>query len=273
MNKKQKLGSKTAKGGFENEHDIAKKFENYLYDIESKDWLTEMGYDFQKIQHLKVLTIPVRISSKKALEFGATENKIEETLKFKKADIQLQIEITIDGVIYTENISLKKANKNSNFNQIDKRPVGTYQKMWGFSDSIAETLKKFTGEIVPNKKDSRSLKDKRRWYFSELPQIDVKEVLDFFNKNKLLIFGDLIKGRGMLAAKWLLVTKKNADNSLDWKLKNINEAINLFAQGSIEISERGGLNLGKLRGQRKGGTPDPTSLQFKIKPLDLFDLD
>lgn len=37
------------------------------------------------------------------------------------------------------------------------------------------------------------------------------------------------------------------------------------------MSQKGGLIIGKLTAQRKGGTPDPTSLQFKIKPLDIFD--
>ena len=33
MDKRQLLGSKTAKGGFENEDDIAEKFNNYKLDI------------------------------------------------------------------------------------------------------------------------------------------------------------------------------------------------------------------------------------------------
>lgn len=74
----------------------------------------------------------------------------------------------------------------------------------------------------------------------------------------------------MLAAEWLLVTKRNQDGSFDWIIKNINEVVNFYAQGAIFVSKRGGLNLGKLTVQRKGGTPDLTSLQFKIKPLDLF---
>lgn len=54
--------------------------------------------------------------------------------------------------------------------------------------------------------------------------------------------------------------------------KNINEVINFYAQGDIAMSKQGGLILGRLTAQRKGGTPDPTSLQFKIKPLDLFEV-
>ena len=271
MDKRQLLGSKTAKGGFENEDDIAEKFNNYKLNIEAQKWLNIMGYNYLKIKQIKAVTIPVRISKEKAVKFGANQEKIEETIKFKKADIQIQIEIKVDNVIYRENLSLKKANKGVNFNQIDKRSVETYKKMWGFNDSIAETLKKFTGEIIPTKSEGEILKDPRRWYLNELPNNKVKEVLNFFEENKLLIFNDILKGRGVLSAEWFLVTRKDTKtNTLDWVLKNINDVTNIYSKGKIEVSKRGGLNLCKLRAQRKGGTPDPTSLQFKISPLDVF---
>ena len=272
MDKKQLIGSQTAKGGFENEEDIAKKFNNYRNDIESQKWLNIMGYDYSKIGLIRAVTIPVRISKEKAIKFGATSEKIDDTIKYKKADIQIQLEIIVDKIIYRENLSLKKANKGANFNQIDKRPVETYQKMWGFNDSICETLKKFTGEILPTKLEAEDLKDSRRWYLNELPKENIEELISFFKTNKVLVFNDILKGRGVLAAEWFLVTRKDMEtNTLDWVLKNINDVTNIFSQGEIEVSNRGGLNLCKLRAQRKGGTPDPKSLQFKISPLDLFD--
>ena len=39
----------------------------------------------------------------------------------------------------------------------------------------------------------------------------------------------------------------------------------------MKLSGKGGLIIGRISAQRKGGTPDPTSLQFKFKPLDLFE--
>lgn len=272
MNKKQLLGSTTAKGGFKNEEDIASKFNNYKIDSDAQDWLKIMGYNYQKIKTLKAVTIPVRINKNKAIEFGTTEDKVEETIKFKKADIQIQLSINIDGIIHRENMSLKKANKKANFNQIDKRPVSTYQLMWGFNNKIAETLKKFTGEIIPTKIEGVKLKDKRRWYLDELNSNDVKDLLNFLEHNKVLIFNDILKGRGTLSAEWFLVTRKDIESGkIDWVLKDINYVTNFFSKGSISISARGGLNLGKLTAQRKGGTPDPTSLQFKINPLSIFE--
>ena len=108
-------------------------------------------------------------------------------------------------------------------------------------------------------------------YLDELPKEKFEELISFFEANKVLVFNDILKGRGVLAAEWFLVTRKDAaTNTLDWVLKNINEVTNIFSQGKVEISKRGGLNLCKLRAQRKGGTPDPKSLQFKISPLDIF---
>lgn len=36
------------------------------------------------------------------------------------------------------------------------------------------------------------------------------------------------------------------------------------------LAQKEGLSIGKLTAQHKGGTPDPTSFKFKIKPLDIF---
>lgn len=132
-------------------------------------------------------------------------------------------------MFYRENLSLKKANKGANFNQIDKRPVDTYSAMWGFNNTIEQTLKRFTGEIVPNKKQAVSLRDKRRWYLDELQENDVQEVLNFFETNKVLILNDILKGRGFLAVEWFLVTRKDTETgNLDWIFKNINDVANIY---------------------------------------------
>lgn len=270
FNKQQKLGSKTAKGGFDNEKMICKKFYQYQTDHEVQSWLALMGYDVDKITTLTAVQIPTRLNKNKAKDFAIGDEMFEFTQKYKKADVQIQLTIDIDGVLYRENISLKKADLSANFNQIDKRAVSTYQAMWQFDENIATTLKKFTGEITPNDLECGFLKDKRRWYLNELPSHDVQDLLDFLSANKYLIVSDILKGRGMLAAEWFLVTRFNQDGSYDYCLKNINEVINFYAQGEIKVSTQGGLMIGRLTAQRKGGTPDPTSLQFKIKPLDIF---
>ena len=63
----------------------------------------------------------------KQCPLGVTKKKYEETIKYKKADIQVRVEILIDNVLHVENISLKKANKSAGFNQVDKRAVFNLQ--------------------------------------------------------------------------------------------------------------------------------------------------
>ena len=97
--------------------------------------------------------------------------------------------------------------------------------------------------------------------------------MKFFKENKIIVVSDILKGRGGLSANWMLVTKYNKnENMTTWVLKDINTAMNFFGSGDVKISPRGSLCIGKITMQRKGGTPDPTKLQFKIKPCRLFTL-
>ncbi|GMT49423.1 MAG: hypothetical protein IEMM0008_0962 [bacterium] len=174
-----------------------------------------------------------------------------------------------------ENLSLKKANSDANYNQIDKRSVNVYQEMWRFDDDIAFWLKLFTGEnnikLYSNLHFGVQLRNEKRIFFDEMPNDKIKKIVRFFKKNKILVVSDLLKGRGGLSANWILVTKWNkSDNTTTWILKDINYATNFFGGGEVKISPKGSLSIGRITMQRKGGTPDPTKLQFKIKPCDLF---
>ncbi|MFK5975955.1 MAG: type II restriction endonuclease [Sulfurovum sp.] len=278
---KTQIGSLTAKGGFLNEADICNKIVDFKNDNEARLWLEIMGYSPEKIDSIEAIQIPVRINKRKAIGLGVTEDKYEETIRYKKADVQVRINIVIDNVVYVENISLKKANRSAGFNQIDKRPVSTYKNMWGFDDEIEHWLKLFTGEILPKdilgEKELSILKDrdKRRLFLYEMPSEIVEKIKRFFEENKFLIISDMIKGRGGLCAEWFLVTRKDTKdgNKIDWILKDINTTCNFYAKGEVQMSPRGSLKIGKITMQRKGGTPDPTSLQFKLNPLEIFKID
>jgi hypothetical protein len=50
-------------------------------------------------------------------------------MKFKKTDVQVQVKIIISNAIKVENLSLKKANSDTNYNQVDKRSVVTHKEM------------------------------------------------------------------------------------------------------------------------------------------------
>ena len=277
MPTKQEIGSYTAKGGFTNEFDIQEKFQNWATDQEAAKWLAIMGYSIDKISSLEVEQIPPRISKKKLMAFGVTEDKVEVTQTFKKADLQVRLQITVDNIVYVENLSLKRSKTTAGFNQIDKRPVDTYDRFWKFPSDVKKWLKYFTGEISPSEIegiDLDDLKDKkqRRIFFSEMPNNIQEKIIQFFELNKVRIISDLIRGRGALSADWILVTEVNESTGVSrWLLTDINNAINYLCQGEVKESPRGSLYIGNVFMQRKGGTPDPTSLQFKINPLQLFD--
>ena len=273
---KQEIGSMTAKGGFINEADICNKFLNFQKDSEAKAWLTIMGYNPKKVQKIFAEQIPVRINLDKAISYGVSKEKYDETIKFKKADIQVRVEILIDNILHVENISLKKAKESAGKNQVDKRPVSTYQKIWGFNDNIAKWLKVFTGEIPPQDiLASDELvcvrdKKKRRLFLDEIPQDQLSLIIAYFQDNKILIINDVLRGRGGLTAEWMLVTKNKSNGQTDWILKDINTVCNFYSQGDVRLSPRKSLYIGRVSMQRKGGTPDPKSLQFNINPLELF---
>jgi hypothetical protein len=273
------FGSKTAKGGFANEKAVCEKFNNWKTDEEAKMWLSIMGYKIDDIDEVRAIQIPMRIKKTQIEKFGFDEDEYDDLMKFKKTDVQVQVRviIKINNVLKIENLSLKKANSDADYNQVDKRWVDAYKEMWNFDDEIALGLKLFTGEILPArcpgelKVNIQNLRDKRRVFLDELKDELRDKIVSFFKRNKILIVSDILKGRGGLSANWMLVTKYDkTKNTTTWILKDINTAMNFFGQGDVKISPRGSLYIGRITMQRKGGTPDPTKLQFKIKPCDLF---
>jgi hypothetical protein len=255
-----RIGSETAKGGFANEDAIVKKFNSWKKDKEAGKWLIIMGYNLKKIK--KVTAIK---------------------LSGYKTDVQIKVFIELSKAISVQNISVKKANENADFNQIDKRKTDKYIEIWKIPEKIALSLKLFCGEISPKELLSKgmmtetrynSLKDKRRLFLDEFNNQAKSDLLNFFRKNKMLIVSDIIKGSGAFAADWMLVTKYNSEkNETSWALADINKAMNIFSQGEVKISPRGSLYIGQITMQRKGGDGGRETakmLQFKISPCELF---
>jgi hypothetical protein len=276
------FGSRTAKGGFANERAVCQKFNNWKKDKEAQLWLSIMGYKINEIKQVRAIRIPPRIKKCDVRKFGFSEEEYDELMKFKKTDVQVQIRviININNAIKVENLSLKKARSDADYNQVDKRWVDSYREMWHFDEEITLGLKLFTGEINPSlhsdmlKVSISSLRDPRRVFLDELKDYLTQKIIRFFSENKILIVSDIIKGRGGFSAGWMLVTKYDKlGNKTTWILKDINTAMNFFGQGDVKLSPQGSLYIGRITMQRKGGTPDPTKLQFKIKPCELFELD
>lgn len=240
------LGSATAKGGFRNEDDVVRKFNNWKKDAEAQKWLVAMDYTIDEI-----------------------EKVIARKIHGYKTDVQVQITIYLKKIISAENLSVKLVSNPQGFNQVDKRWVRNYKDMWSVPDDITNLLKLYTGEIKPQ---GKSLRDLRRMFFDEMSPKDQTKILAFFKKNKILIVSDILKGRGKLSAGWMLVILKTS-GKVTWALKSINEAMNLFGEGDVRFTDRGSLKIGKITMQRKGGDGGRDTaqmLQFKINPVELI---
>ena len=241
-----KLGSHTARGGFRNEDDIVRKFNDWKSDEDAQKWLEIMGYPIDEIDKVEAVR-----------------------LHGEKTDVQAQITIYMKKTIAAENLSVKLVSNPQGFNQVDKRWVDKYAEMWEIPEDIVELLKVFTGETVPAKP---GLRDERRMFLNEMCEEDQKKIVDFFVKNKILIVSDILKGRGKFSAGWMLVALVIGGESR-WVLKSINYAMNVFAEGEVRVTAQGSLKIGKIGMQRKGGDAGRETskmLQFKINPVELF---
>lgn len=257
-----RIGSETARGGFANEKAVARKFNYWETDKEAQKWLTIMGYKLKSIRSVEATV-----------------------LHGYKTDVQIGVIIKLKRGTSIQNLTIKKSNKNADYNQIDKRWIRNYKDLWNIPENVIELLKIFTGEISPSQllREGRitrdkytSLRDKykRRFFLDEFSEKDRTTLIDFFKDNKILIITDVIKGRDEFAADWMLVTSYNTkNNETTWILADINKAISVFGNGDVRMSPQGSLYIGRITMQRKGGDGGRETskmLQFKIRPYDLF---
>lgn len=241
-------GSQTAKNGFKNEKDIAFKFNHWENDDEAKIWLQIMNYNLEEIEYVKA-----------------------EVISGYKSDLNVQVKIKLKNAIDTENIQVKLVSNKRGFNQVDKRWLAHYKELWDIPDNVYKLLQYFTGEKLPYRKNT---KDTRRMFLSEMSEDERKTILKWFIQNKMLILTDIIKGRGLFSAEWVLVAQKLSENSR-WVLKNINEVLQHYSEGEVCVSPRGSIRIGRITVQRKGGDGGRNTanmLQFKLDPTELFDI-
>ena len=242
-------GSQTAKNGFRNEDDIVLKFNDWRNDEDAMHWLRIMNYDLSKIESVRA----IKISG-------------------KKTDVQVQVVITIKfkGAIGYENIQIKLVSGKNGFNQIDKRWLRDYAKLWRIPDDVLELLKLYCGESHPNIPGTR---DSRRMFFDEMDPNDRIKIISFFENNRFLIGSDIIRGRGAFSPEWILIVHKY--DGIRWLLIPVNEAINFYGNQPVTINENGNLKIGKIGVQRKGGDgghETANMLQFKLDPIQLMEV-
>ncbi len=242
------LGSRTAKGGFRNEDEIRDKFNGWKTDEDAKKWLAAMNHDLGVIQEV--------IAAKPHGE---------------KADVEVRVRTKAGEKV--EGISIKLVSNPNGFNQIDKRWLATYAKIWKMPADVVAALKLFVGEAPPIRTQAGSLRSDNRMYLNELSPEARKAIVDFFTANRDEIVSDLFKGDGAHSAAWFMVAYKPAVNTR-WTLRNTDDVIKFYGEGKVEITRTGNLKIGRITMQRKGGDGGRDTakmLQFKINPALLFD--
>ena len=255
MPSKAERASMTAKGGFENEKEVAAKFTNWNEDKDAQQWLKIMNYDLNEIVSVE------------GIEFGA---------RGYKADVLVSVAVRIkrrtgDKILESiEKIQVKLVSNKTGSNQIERKYVDSYRHPWHMSDEIANILKHFCGELPPREGCS----DSRRMYMNEFTDSERDNLKNFLKKNMVMIISDVIRGRGRFAAEWMLVIHKY--KGYRWKLLSINETINHYVgDHEVEFTSNGGIRLGGITMQRKGGDNGKATanqLQFKSNPLEVFQI-
>lgn len=245
------LGSKTAKNGFRNEEEVAEIFNDWRENDLAQAWLSKMKYIYDEIEDVRAVVL--------------------KNIKPKpKSDVNVQIKVFWkNGAINIENISVKLVSNSSGFNQIDKRWIAKYVEMWKIPEDVANILRRFTGEVLPNIENSR---DPRRMFMDEFSKFEQDLLLNFIENNRILIVSDILKGRGEFSADWMLVVIRKDNKIESWALEEIGVVMNFFGGGKIKITSRGSFQIGKITVQRKGGDGGRDSakmLQFKIDPSKL----
>ncbi|MCY2982118.1 MAG: type II restriction endonuclease [Planctomycetota bacterium] len=268
-----RLGSQTAKGGFQNEDEIRDKFNDWQKDSDARKWLEAMNYRLNEIEQVKA-----------AKPHG------------EKADVEVRVKTKSGEKVH--GISIKLVSNPQGFNQIDKRWLKTYADMWKMPDDVHSALKLFVGETAPINPG----RDTRRMFLNELPESQQQAVVRFFSSHRGQIVSDLFAGDGEHAAGWIMVTLKTTDNAAEgkkslaadkkrlstpsmnstqaaekpqWMLCTTVDAVAFFGDGEVEITPAGSLKIGRITMQRKGGDNGRESanmLQFKINPTELFEL-
>lgn len=249
------IASLTAKGGFENEKEVAEKFTNWKTDRDAQQWLKIMMYELKDI-----ITV-------EGIEYGS---------KGYKADVIVTVKIKIKRktggkeLTSVEKIQVKLVSNKRGSNQIERKYVDSYKGIWHMPDDIADILKHFCGELPPRE----GCENSKRMYMNEFSSSEQENLCQFLEDNMVMIISDIIRGRGRFAAEWMLVIHKH--QGYRWKLISINEAINHYVgDHKVEYTSNGGIRLGRITMQRKGGDngkETANQLQFKANPLSIFAL-
>ena len=158
-------GSLTAKHGFQNEKEVADKFNNWRFDEDAQHWLCVMNSDLKDIEQVEAVV-----------------------LSGYKTDVQVQVTIYLKTAIDVRNLQVKLVSNMNGFNQIDKRWIDRYVELWNIPSDIISILRRYTGEMPPSIPNPR---DKRRMFADEFNYHEQQLMLSWLKKNQFMIVSDI----------------------------------------------------------------------------------
>lgn len=238
-----KFGSSIAKEGFKNEEYVKTIFNNWEDSKLALVWLNKIGCDVKTIECIDAKVI-------------------------SRCKTDVTINVKGNSGVKTYGFQVKLISNPRGYNQIDKRWVDDYANIWQIPNDTVKLLKLFTGETTHVK----ACRDRRRMFLDEFDNDERIQVLSFFEANKSIILNTLFLGTKGQKPDWYLVIQKQVKQQ-SWSLTPIQEVIDYFGTGNIEITPRGSLKIGKIIMQRKGGDsgrPTANMLQFKINPAEIM---
>jgi len=272
------IGSRTAKGGYNNEKYFRELLNYNLNTKEAQDILKQLNIDFKKIKSLKVKKIGGKL----------------------KPDNQIFI-VFKDNTSQTMNISNKKQDS-TGFNHIDRRTVDDYATKFDLKPITRDALKKYCGvspfspldllnkgELskseyqklvdIPEKKAHKEKESQGgRFYLNELSQEERDSVLNEFELKKKQIMHFILNGdNSEYPVDYVVGTKLLKEkNRIDHLVFPLEEIINMACENNFILSKvrknfGSNLKIGSITVQKKGGTGRSTNLQFKW--TDLFPKD
>lgn len=295
------MGASSATNGREAEEAIQAlvDFEN---NPDGQKWLRQMGYPPQVVEEVHALDTGGTKGNRKATvvsEDGSRQQYYIFPVRFAKADRKIYVQIiNTNGQQYSELISIKscKTTGGGSPQHIARSSLVTYLHQWtglpGFTDEVRIGLELLTGRseaylrpsadkflkpafVAKNPASSSMPKKERLVHVEEVSEHYSDAVAAFLERNKVVILLDALKGRGGLAAEWLLLTSPNLN-----KLVNINDAVNHLASKSAGYNDTAYL-IGELRIKRHGGSSGTfadadakfdkgCSLQLQLSLKELF---
>lgn len=248
------IGSRTAKGGFENEQDVVDQLNAWVPHTSDRKaastgsevdrWLVAMGHVPSSVRKIIATNPP-----------GTDKRDIEVKTFTGKRSLRKHL----------VSIKLLSSSRSSGTNQVQRKKVDIFVSQWSVPDDVAELLRLYTGKLAPSAARQPKPSDPRRVKANEFTSEEQQKVINWLTMHKDEIIDALFRGtQPIYAPNFLLVVNKKAPISTS-AMTPMTRAISLFGSGEVKVADTT-FRIGKIIMQRKGGDSGgegAKDLQFK----------